>query len=79
MVQAMGENNKYLASRPYAFYTSASEFDEEWKTLEYVFTMPDPAKTPNWKNGKILMICYEAIAQEGKAEFKDFKAEVIAE
>ena len=41
--------------------------------------MPDPAKTPNWKNGKILMICYEAIAQEGKVEFKDFKAEVIAE
>ena len=79
MVQAMGENNKYLASRPFSFYTAANEFDEEWKTLEYVFTMPDPAKTANWKNGKILMISYEAITQEGKVEFKDFRAEIIAE
>lgn len=79
LVQTLGENNKYLASRPYMYYTAANEFDGEWKTLEYLFTMPDPEKTPNWKNGKILMISYETIALEGKAEFKDFKAEVVAQ
>lgn len=79
LVQTLGENNKYLASLPFTYYTAANEFDGEWKTLEYVFTMPDPAKTRNWQQGKVLMISYEAIAQEGKAEFKDYKAEVIGE
>lgn len=79
LVQTLGENNRYLASQPYMYYTAANEFDGEWKRLEYVFTMPDPAKARNWKNGKILVITYEALAQEGKAEFKDFKAEIISE
>ena len=57
----------------------ANEFDGEWKTLEYVFTMPDPAKTIRWKDGEMLMITYEAIALSGKAEFKDFKAEVVGQ
>ena len=77
LVQTLGENNRYLASQPFMYYTAANDFDGEWKTLEYVFTMPDPAKTRNWQNGKILLISYEALAQEGKAEFKDFKTEVI--
>ena len=79
MIQTLGKNRKYLASKSFDFYMPANEFDGEWKTLEYVFTMPDPAKTIRWKDGEILMITYEAIALEGKAEFKDFKAEVIAE
>lgn len=79
LVQTLGEKNKYLASQPFTYYTAANEFDGEWKTLEYIFTMPDPAKTRNWQNGKVLLISYEAVALEGKAEYKDFKAEVIAE
>jgi len=79
LVQALGEKRKYLASKPFSCYAPANEYDGAWKTLEYVFTMPDPAKTGNWQNGRELMISYEAIAQEGKAEFKDFKAEILAE
>ena len=79
MIQTLGKNRKYLASKAFDFYMPANEFDGEWKTLEYVFTMPDPAKTVRWKDGEILMITYEALALEGKAEFKDFKAEVIAQ
>lgn len=79
LVQTLGENNRYLASQPFMYYTAANEFDGEWKTLEYVFTMPDINKARNWKNGKILLISYEAVAMEGKAEFKDFKAEIITE
>jgi hypothetical protein len=41
--------------------------------------MPDINKARNWKNGKTLLISYEAVAMEGKAEFKDFKAEIITE
>ena len=79
VVQALGKNRKYLASKSFDFYTTANEFDGEWKKLEYVFTMPDPAKTLRWKDGEMLLITYEAIALEGKAEFKDYKAEVISE
>ena len=79
VVQTLGKNRKYLASKSFDYYVPANEFDGEWKTLEYVFTMPDPAKTIRWKDGEMLMITYEAIALEGKAEFKDYKAEIIAE
>ena len=77
MVQALGEGKKYLRSRFFTEYYPAADFDGEWKTMEYFFNMPDPAKTPNWQEGKILMITFEAHALKGKAEFKDFQAEVV--
>jgi len=78
LVQAMGENHRYLGSANYTKYFPAVDFAEQWKPMEFIFTMPDPNKVPSWKDGVELMITFEALAQEGKAEFKDFKAEKLA-
>ena len=49
----------------------------KWQKIEFVFTMPDPAVTRNWQNGKILLIAFGAAAQTGLFEFKDFTVEKL--
>ena len=49
----------------------------KWQKIETVFTMPDPAVTRNWQNGKILLIAFGAAAQTGLFEFKDFTVEKL--
>ena len=60
MVQALGENRKYLRSRIYTETFPAADFDGRWGTMEFLFKMPDPAKTPNWQEGRMLMITKSA-------------------
>lgn len=77
LVQAMGENNRYLASQNYLKDFPAEGFAGEWKPMEFIFTMPDVKKARKWDQGKVLMITMQTLAAAGTAQYKDLKMEPL--
>ena len=75
-VQAFGEKLKYLNSKSFGISHPAAEFAGEGKVLTFDFIMPDPAKTQNWAEGKMLGITFGAKSTSGKFTFTDYKEKI---
>ena len=78
LVQALGENHKNLRSRTYSVEEPAAKFNGKWQTVEFIFTMPDPNRARNWKDGKELMINFGAASLDGIFEFRNLRFSKVA-
>jgi len=78
LVQPVNGKNKGVRGKIFSCYVPAKDYAAGWKTLEYVFVMPDKNSTRNWDKGRKLMINFGAAAQNGVFEFKNLKITKLA-
>ena len=76
-VLALDAKRKNINSKSFEKLFPLADTNGEWKTLEFVFTMPDPAATRNWQNGRILLIGFGAAAETGLFEYRNFAVEKL--
>ena len=78
LVQPLDKQNKSVRGKIFAKYVAARDYAGSWKTLEYIFVMPDPAYTLNWNKGSKLMINFGAASLNGVFEFKNLNITKLA-
>ena len=77
LVQPVDAKDKGVQGQIYSNYVPAKDYANNWKNLEFIFTMPDAARARNWNKGKKLMINFGASSQNGVVEFRNLRYEIL--